>query len=63
MIDKWMMAEMTYVLRLMVDKFERRELSESEREVLMMAYRALAIPPKEVHWIANEMENNEWVSF
>jgi hypothetical protein len=54
-----MMAEMTYVLRLMVDKFERRELSESEREVLMMAYRALAIPPKEVHWIANEMENNE----
>jgi hypothetical protein len=59
MIDKWMMAEMTYVLRLMVDKFERRELSESEREVLMMAYRALAIPPKEVHWIANEMENNE----
>jgi hypothetical protein len=59
LIDKWMMAEMTYVLRLMVDKFERRELSESEREVLMMAYRALAIPPKEVHWLANEMENNE----
>lgn len=58
-IDKWMMAEMTYVLRLMVDKFERRELSESEREVLMMAYRALALPPKEVHWIANEMENDE----
>jgi hypothetical protein len=54
-----MMAEMTYVLRLMVDKFERRELSPSEHEVLMMAYRALALPPKEVHWMVNEMENNE----
>ncbi len=59
MIDKWMMAEMTYVLRLMVDKLERRELSESEREVLMMAYRALTLPPREVHDLANEMENDE----
>jgi hypothetical protein len=59
MIDKWMMAEMTYVLRLMVDKLERRELSDSEREVLMMAYRALALPPREVHDLANEMENEE----
>ena len=54
-----MMAEMTYVLRLMVDKFERRELSASEQEVLMMAYRALALPPKEIHWMVNEMENEE----
>jgi hypothetical protein len=59
MIDKWMMAEMTYVLRLMVDKLERRELSESEQEVLRMAYRALALPPREVHDLANEMENDE----
>jgi hypothetical protein len=59
MIDKWMMAEMTYVLRLMVDKFERRELSESEQEVLMMAYRALTLPPQEVHELANDMENDE----
>jgi hypothetical protein len=59
MIDKWMMAEMTYVLRLMVDKFERRELSASEQEVLMMAYRALALPPREVHDLANDMENDE----
>jgi hypothetical protein len=54
-----MMAEMTYVLRLMVDKLERRELSESEREVLMMAYRALTLPPREVHELANDMENAE----
>jgi hypothetical protein len=59
LIDKWMMAEMTYVLRLMVDKLERRELSESEQEVLRMAYRALTLPPKEVHELANEMENDE----
>jgi hypothetical protein len=59
LIDKWMMAEMTYVLRLMVDKLERRELSDSEREVLMMAYRALALPPREVHDLANDMENDE----
>ncbi len=59
MIDKWMMAEMTYVLRLMVDKFERRELSESEQEILMMAYRALTLPPKEVHELANDMEDAE----
>jgi hypothetical protein len=59
MIDKWMVAEITYVLRLMVDKFERRELSPSEHEVLMMAYRALALPPKEIHWMVNEMENDE----
>jgi hypothetical protein len=54
-----MMAEMTYVLRLMVDKLERRELSESEQEVLRMAYRALTLPPREVHELANEMENDE----
>ena len=59
MIDKWMMAEMTYVLRLMVDKLERMELSESEREVLRMGYRALELPPREVHELANEMENDE----
>lgn len=59
MIDKWMMAEMTYVLRLMVDKLERKELSESEREVLRMAYRALELPPREVHELANDMENDE----
>jgi hypothetical protein len=59
LIDKWMMAEMTYVLRLMVDKLERRELSESEQEVLRMAYRALTLPPREVHDLANEMENDE----
>ena len=59
MIDKWMMAEITYVLRLMVDKLERRELSESEREVLMMAYRALQITPREVHDLVNEMESEE----
>ena len=59
MIDKWMMAEMTYVLRLMVDKLERRELSESEQEVLKMAYRALTLPPREIHELANEMENYE----
>ena len=59
MIDKWMMAEMTYVLRLMVDKFERRQLSDSEQEVLMMAYRALTLPPREVHELANDMENAE----
>lgn len=59
MIDKWMMAEMTYVLRLMVDKLERRELSESEQEVLKMAYRALTLPPQEVHELANDMENDE----
>jgi hypothetical protein len=54
-----MMAEMTYVLRLMVDKFERRTLSDSEQEVLMMAYRALTLPPQEVHELANDMENDE----
>jgi len=54
-----MMAEMTYVLRLMVDKLERMKLSESDREVLRMGYRALELPPREVHELANEMENDE----
>jgi hypothetical protein len=30
--------------------------------VLMMAYRALALPPKEIHWMVNEMENDEWLN-
>ena len=59
MIDKWKMAEMTYVLRLMVDKFERRTLSVDEQNVLMMAYEALRIPSREVHEMANIMENWE----
>jgi hypothetical protein len=53
------MAEMTYVLRLMVDKFERRTLSVDEQNVLMMAYQALRIPSREVHEMANMMENDE----
>ena len=59
MIDKWKMAEMTYVLRLMVDKFERRTLSADEQNVLMMAYEALRIPCREVHEMANMMEDME----
>jgi predicted metallopeptidase len=53
------MAEMTYVLRLMVDKFERRTLSADEQNVLMMAYEALRIPSREVHEMANMMEDME----
>jgi hypothetical protein len=59
MIDKWKMAEMTYVLRLMVDKFERRTLSVDEQNLLMMAYEALRIPSREVHEMANMMEDME----
>ena len=59
MIDKWKMAEMTYVLRLMVDKFERRTLSVDEQNVLMMAYEALRIPSREVHEMANIIEDME----
>ena len=59
MIDKWAMAEMTYVLRLMVDKFERRELSADEQNVLLMAYQAFRIPSREVHEMANMMEDFE----
>ena len=59
MIDKWKMAEMTYVLRLMVDKFERRTLSADEQNVLMMAYEALRIPSRDVHDMVNMMEDME----
>lgn len=58
-MDKWAIAEMVYVLREMVDKFERRDLDESEQEVLMMAYEALRLPTQEIHFLANEIEGDE----
>ncbi len=55
--DNWQMAEMVFVLRECVDIFEKMQLTESETEVLMMAYECLRTAPHEAHMLANELEN------
>lgn len=55
-MDNWQVAEMVYVLRLLVDRLEHRECSEQDLEILRMAYRALNSAPFEIHRIADKIE-------
>lgn len=58
-LDNWQIAEIVYTLRLLVDRLERRECSDSDLEVIHMAYRAMQHTPDPVQEIVNQLEN-EW---
>lgn len=55
-LDNWQVAEIVYTLRLMIDRLERRECSNSDKEIIYMAYRALRDIPKNVEKIVTELE-------
>jgi hypothetical protein len=52
-------AVLVYALRLVVDSFEDFSLTDHQKEAIAMALDALRISSKEVHELANELENEE----
>lgn len=55
-ISNWDIAEIVYTLRLLIDRLERRECTDSDKEVIYMAYRAMRNIPEEVQNIVAELE-------
>lgn len=52
-------AELVYALRMVVDAFEDWSLTDHQEEAIALAMHALMLASKEVHELANEMENEE----
>lgn len=59
MMTNKQIAELVYALRLVVDAFEDLSLTDHQAEAIALAMNALRISSKEVHELANEMENEE----
>lgn len=59
MMTNEQIAELVYALRLVVDAFEDWSLTDHQAEAIALAMNALRISSKEVHELANEMENEE----
>lgn len=55
-LSNWDIAEIVYTLRLLVDRLERRECSDSDKEIIYMAYRAMRNIPDNVESIVKELE-------
>ena len=49
-------ALLVVALREFVDYFEKKEKTDSEQEILMIGNEALRLPPREIHFLANELE-------
>jgi len=55
-LSSWEVAEIVYTLRLLIDRLERRECSDSDKEVIYMAYRAVRNIPQEVQQFVKKLE-------
>jgi hypothetical protein len=55
-LSNWEVAEIVYTLRLLIDRLERRECSDSDKEVIYMAYRAVRNIPQEVESFVRKLE-------
>jgi len=56
-ISNWDLAQIVYVIRMLVDRLERRDATDRDMEVLNMAYEALNAQPREIHEIVNDLES------
>lgn len=56
-LSNWQIAEIVYALRLVIDKLERRDLNDSEKEVIYMAYRAMHNANDEIKKIVDLIES------
>ena len=52
-------AELVYALRIVVDAFEECSLTDSQEESIATANAALMMASREVHDIADQMEDEE----
>jgi hypothetical protein len=55
-LSNWEVAEIVYTLRLLIDRLERRECSDSDKEVIYMAYRSVRNIPQEVESFVRKLE-------
>lgn len=55
-ISNWELAEMVYTLRLLIDRLERRDCTEKDKQIIFMAYRSLQNTPPAVQDIVNQLE-------
>ena len=59
-MHNWEVAELVYTIRLLAHNLEQKQdKTEEEEEILTIAYEALLIPPRDIHELANIIENNE----
>ncbi len=59
-MHNWEIAELVYTIRLLAHNLEQKQdKTEEEEEILTIAYEALLIPPRDIHELANIIENNE----
>lgn len=59
MMTNGKIAELVYALRYVVDAFEGCALTDQQEEAIALALHGLQISSKEVHELANELENEE----
>jgi hypothetical protein len=59
-MHNWEIAELVYTIRLLAHNLEEKpNKTQEEEEILCIAYEALMIPPRDIHELANILENNE----
>lgn len=59
-LHNWEVAELVYTIRLLADNLDKKEQkTDSELEMLSIAYEALRIPGREIHELANILEAND----
>jgi hypothetical protein len=59
-LHNWEIAELVYTIRLLAHNLEQKPNKTSEEEeILTIAYEALLIPPRDIHQLADQIENNE----
>ena len=59
-LHNWEVAELVYTIRLLAHNLEQKQdKTDEEQEILTIAYEALLIAPKDIHQLADQIENNE----
>jgi hypothetical protein len=58
-MHNWEVAEIVYALRLLADNLNKKPRTTQEQEILEIAYRALAVAPREIHELVNIIESND----
>lgn len=59
-LHNWEIAELVYTIRLLAHNLEQKQdKTDEEQEILTIAYEALLIAPKDIHQLADQIENNE----
>ena len=59
MMNNNQIAELVYALRIVVDAFEECSLTDHQEESIALARYALMLASREIHELADQMENEE----